>query len=125
MLFRFTHLEEQTATARIMVTTRNKRKPNTQSERISYEETQNVYESALAEAEKILQRKAKKRRKESWQRNHPPFEMLPVDVLPKVMLYLDSARDVYNLSLCSKSLRAAVSTEIVVRAAVFQGGKAK
>lgn len=111
----------------IMVRTRSKRRGDVvkSSSPISHEEDIVNTRLALEEAERTRSRLAKKRRIESWVRNHPPFEILPTELLPTIMLFLDSARDVYNLSLCSKSLRRAVTPEIVVRSAVFQGGRAK
>ena len=54
----------------------------------------------------------------------PPFEMLPPEVLTHMMLFLDSAKDVYALSMVgSKHIRGAITTEVVVRSAVFSGGK--
>ena len=110
-----------------MVRTRSKRRGDVvkSSPPISHEEDIVNTRLALEEAERTRSRLAKKRRIESWERIHPPFEILPTELLPTIMLFLDSARDVYNLSLCSKSLRRAVTPEIVVRSAVFQGGRAK
>ena len=54
----------------------------------------------------------------------PPFEMLPQEVLTHMMLFLDNARDIYSLSMVgSKHIRGAITTEVVVRSAVFSGGK--
>jgi hypothetical protein len=80
---------------------------------------------ALEQASKTRAQKAKKKRVEDWDRKHPPFEILPLDVLPNVFLFLDSARDVYNLASSSKYLRQIVTSEIVVRSAVFGGGKTR
>ena len=109
-----------------MVRTRSKRRQDGEEQApVSHEQDMAETRLALEEAEQTRSRLSKKRRLESFERNHPPFEMLPTELLPNIMLFLDSARDVFNLSLCSKSLREAVSPEIVVRSAVFQGGKAK
>lgn len=56
-------------------------------------------------------------------RSLPPFEILPHEVLEQVMLYLDSCRDIYSLSMCgSKHIRGAISEQVVVRSALFEGG---
>ena len=56
----------------------------------------------------------------------PPFEMLPPEVVSHMMLFLDNARDIYSLSMIgSKHVRGAITTEIVVRSAVFAGEKQK
>lgn len=83
---------------------------------------------ALVEAEERRKQTAKKRRKDKWIRNHPvdPFvEMLPFALLPKIFSYLDSVNLVYKLSLLSKSFRHAITPELVVQTAIFQGGKPK
>jgi hypothetical protein len=83
---------------------------------------------ALVEAEERRKQTAKKRRKDKWTRNHPvdPFvEMLPFELLPKIFSYLDSVNLVYKLSLLSKSFRHAITPELVVQTAVFQGGNPK
>ena len=54
----------------------------------------------------------------------PPFEMLPQEVMTHTMLFLDNSRDIYSLSMVgSKHIRGAITTEVVVRSAVFAGGK--
>ena len=52
----------------------------------------------------------------------PPFEILPPEVLEQIMGYLDSARDVFSLTLgCrSRHIRSALTCELVVRSALFQ-----
>lgn len=52
----------------------------------------------------------------------PLLDLLPRGVIENIFLYLSSARDVYHLAFCAKFLRDAVTAEIVIRAAVFQGG---
>ena len=104
--------------------TRSKRRSEMEAS-ISHEQELIDTELALEAAEKNRSRLSKKRRLESWERNHPPFELLPNELLPNILVFLDSAKDVYSLSRCSKSLRDSISPEIVVRSAVFQGGKAK
>lgn len=80
---------------------------------------------ALTEAEETRKQTAKKRRKLKWTRNHPQVEMLPVELLPKIFSYLDNVNLVYKLSVLSKSFRHAITPELVVQTAVFQGGKPK
>ena len=60
-----------------------------------------------------------KRRKERWERNHPPFEMILVALLPKIFSYLDNVNEVFQLSTLCKSFRLVIkdSPEIVVHAA--------
>ena len=52
----------------------------------------------------------------------PPFEILPPEVLEQIMGYLDSARDVFSLTVgCrSRHIRSALTCELVVRSALFQ-----
>ena len=63
--------------------------------------------------------------KDKWTRNHPPVEMILPELLPKIFSYLDSVNLVYKLSFISKSFRHAITSELVVQTAVFQGGKPK
>ena len=60
-----------------------------------------------------------KRRKERWERNHPPFEMILVAILPKIFSYLDNVNEVFHLSTLCKSFRLVIkdAPEIVVHAA--------
>jgi len=83
------------------------------------------FDNILEEAEKTRSRLAKERRKENWLRSHPPVETLPYCLLPHILSYLDSCKDLYTLSLCSKSFRQAITPEMVVRSAIFQGEKAQ
>jgi hypothetical protein len=53
----------------------------------------------------------------------PSLDMLPLELLPDIFLYLDSPRDVLNLGLCSKTLYDAVTPTVAIRAIVFQGDK--
>lgn len=80
-------------------------------------------DTALEQAKLIRAAKAKRRRMEAFARNHPPFEMFPTDILPHIFLFFDSTKDVHSLSRCSKYLRESLTPEIVVRSAVFGGGK--
>ena len=50
-----------------------------------------------------------------------PFDV--PDVMRCVMLYLDNARDIYQLSKTTKSIRSSITTQIVVRSAAFSHGK--
>lgn len=50
-----------------------------------------------------------------------PFEMIPEELLPHILSYLDNIREVYHLSNMNKSLRNSISPALVVRAAVFSG----
>lgn len=88
------------------------------------EEYQQLAE-ALAESLETQKQLTKKRRKDQWKRNYPPIEMLHVELLPKIFSYLDNAKEVYQLSLYSKSFARAITPELVVKVAVFNGGKSK
>ena len=46
------------------------------------------------------------------------FDVLPPEILPRIVSYLD-CRGMLHLASCSKSLRSAVTPEAVIRAAVF------
>jgi hypothetical protein len=108
------------------VTTRSKRKLTDEEPSKVETDIEVVWEESLINAqlaEKARAKKEKKRRIQSWEQNHPPFEMLVPEVLRLVFLYLDSVRDIYNLSKCSKYIRQAISPEVVIRSAVFNGGK--
>ena len=83
-------------------------------------------ELALEQAAKVRSRKAKKKKLESWNKHHPPFEMICLpEILEKILLYIDNAKDVYNLSMMNKSFRQSITPQIVVRSAVFAGGKSR
>ena len=78
----------------------------------------------------VLQKKKKKLKRHNKNDNNDgeqhsivSFDNIPRDVVQKIYLFLDSARDVYNLSNSSKNLRSSVTPEIVIQAAVFQGGR--
>ena len=75
--------------------------------------------ATLAAAEETRKQSAKKRRKERWERNHPPFEMILVALLPKIFSYLDNVNEVFHLSTLCKSFRLVIkdAPEIVVHAA--------
>jgi hypothetical protein len=79
---------------------------------------------ALEKASKMRSQKAKQRKIEAHARK-PPFESLLPEILHTVFLFLDQTRDVYSLAHCSKYLRSIVTPEIVVRSAIFSGGKIK
>jgi hypothetical protein len=51
--------------------------------------------------------------------------MIPDELLPKIFSYMDSAKEIYQLSLMSKTFRQAITPELVVQCAVFQGGDCK
>ena len=51
--------------------------------------------------------------------------MIPEELLPHILLYLDSAKEVWQLGNLNKSFRRAITPEIVIRSAVFQGGRTK
>ena len=80
-----------------------------------------------ADVENVKPPAQKKQRKDKVKdapTTKPPFEMLPQEVLTHMMLFLDNARDIYALSMVgSKQIRGAITTEVVVRSAVFSGGK--
>jgi hypothetical protein len=80
---------------------------------------------ALKEAEAARAKKNKQRRIESFERNHPPFEMLPGLAIETIFSFLDNAPDVYNLSKCAKFIKDCLTPEIVVRSAVFGGEKTR
>jgi hypothetical protein len=82
-------------------------------------------EAALEEAEATLSRKNKKKRLESFERTHPPLELIPPEVLTHIMSYMDDSKDIYNFAKCSKHIRDAVTPEVVIRSAVFAGGKTR
>lgn len=84
-----------------------------------------VEEEEEAKAEKEKKRLEKKRRLEEKKPKVCTLEMLPQEVLPLVLSFLDSAQKLYELSLLCKSFREAISPELVVSAAVFQGGRSK
>ena len=90
-----------------------------------YEEEKQHAERLLQKAAMVRSDRAKKQRVERFQRLHPPLEMLPPEIMRYVMLFLDQAQDIMSLSLLSKHLRQSITGEIVVRAAVFSGGKAR
>ncbi|CAJ1959311.1 unnamed protein product [Cylindrotheca closterium] len=105
----------------MVVQTRRKRK------HVSYYESDSDDDTAAMEepdhAMEVIQ--AKWRGKAgSKKAKHPtkaPFEMVPDELLPQILSYLDNVRQLYHLSNMNKSLRYAISSELVIRAAVFSG----
>ena len=81
--------------------------------------------TALEEAEATRCLRAKKKKDERWQCNHPPFENIMPEIITNIMIYLDDSQDVYNFSKCAKFIRDAVTPEVVVRSAVFGGGRSR
>lgn len=80
---------------------------------------------ALEQAIEYRKHRAKKQREARRKRNYVPVEMIPPELLPKIFSYLDNAKEIYQLSLMSKSFRQAISPELVVQSALFQGGDSK
>ena len=89
--------------------------------RFQQEETTAIV--VLQKKKKKLKRHNKNDNNDGEQHSIVSFDNIPRDVVQKIYLFLDSARDVYNLSNSSKNLRSSVTPEIVIQAAVFQGGR--
>ena len=109
----------------MVVQTRRKRKQISYYEADSEEddEAMGEIELALDAAQgkcSVCSRQTKKKAKSPTK---APFSMIPDEILPKILNYLDNARDVYNLSKMNKSLRNAISPELVIRTAVFSGNQ--
>jgi hypothetical protein len=112
-----------------MVTTRssNKRERPSYAENDSEDDEEYTLQQheALERAEETRNRLVKKLREEKRERNYVPVNMIPDELLPKIFSYLDSAKEIYQLSLMSKTFRQAITPELVVQCAVFQGGDCK
>ena len=113
-----------------MVSTRSKRRCISEEARDDGEDARLLNpeeaETALEEAEATRCRKIKKKKFEAFKKNHPPLELILIpEITVQIMSYFDDCRDVYNFAKCSTSIRAAVTSEIVIRSAVFAGGKAR
>ena len=76
-----------------------------------------------------LSRKRKKtsssKKQKTKKQEIKPLDTLPPEVLEQVMLFLSNPRTVLTLSMTSKSLRDAITPEIVIRSAIFHGGFSK
>lgn len=77
--------------------------------------------AALEKAEATRLRKAKKKRQEAFLRNHPPWEMLPIEAVTNILLYVNDARIIQALSMTAKWFRHAITPQVIIRAAVFGG----
>ena len=82
-------------------------------------------QQALQRAEETRKHHAKKRREEKRKRNFVPVEMIPDQLWPTIFSYLDSSKELFQLSTMSKSFRAAITPELVVQTAVYEGGTRK
>ena len=94
------------------------------TKKITEKELQQL-ELSMKRAEEAHRKIGGKRREERWLITHPSFKKIPVVLLPKIFSYLDSVKEVWQLSIMCKPFRDAISPKLVVRAAVFQGGKSQ
>ncbi|CAB9497498.1 expressed unknown protein [Seminavis robusta] len=108
-----------------MVSTRRKRRSSDEDD----DETQLLdpqeAEAALQAAESTRLAKAKRKKVEAFQRNHPPFEIIASEVVNLILSFLADPMQVYSLSKCSKFIRDAITPEVVIRSSVFAGGKSR
>ena len=72
----------------------------------------------LVEAEEAR----KKRLEEKRNRNYVSIKLIPEELWPKIFSYLDSSKEIFQLSTMCKSFRGAISPGLVVQTAVYEGG---
>ena len=52
-----------------------------------------------------------------------PFQQwFPFELLPYILSFVDDCRDLYNVSLCCKDFQKAITSESIIRSAIFYGG---
>ena len=101
-----------------MVTTGKRRRSDDANEE-EWEEEDRLPTSSVTVDEES--RKMTKRKEDL-----PPFfEMIPGEIIPHVLSYLDNAKELYRLSGMCQAFRKHVTPELVVKTAVFQGGRQK
>ena len=92
-----------------------------EAERIDREKT--FHETALADDAR--KRLTKKKREALPAFTGDRIGLLPAELLQRIASFVQEPESLYNLSLCNKSCRSAITTELIIRAAIFGDKKSR